>query len=142
MANEKDEFEQKTLWIVCGSVKRRWVSESMKYGTIDLEVPGRGQYPEIVKVRSFKDGPLEAISQLVPGTVVKVLGVIGTEMVKNKAGEPVLIDGYKHYVDVLTVKQMKVDESSIARASAAADAMKKQDAPSGVDPSDDLPPGW
>ena len=139
MANEKMEFNQEAKFLVCGKVKRAWCANSGKYATINIEVPGRAQYDDQVNVRSFDQAINQKIKTLVPGSVIKVIGTIGTEAVKDKAGEPVLIDKYKHYEDVLTIKALTVDESSVQ---SARDAGKLAGAVDNAPDDDDVPAGW
>lgn len=139
MANEKTEFNQEAKFLVCGKVKRKWVANSGKYATINIEVPGRAQYDDQVNVRSFDLAINQKINGLIVGSVIKVVGTIGTEAVKDKAGEPVLIDKYKHYDDVLTIKALTVDESSVQSARDAGTLAGKVDA---ANDNDDVPAGW
>jgi hypothetical protein len=114
---------------VCGQVKRKWVADSGKFATVTLDIPGERGI--IINLRSFKDGPIDEIRGLVPGMTIECVGNISSETVKDKKGDDIKIDGYKKYVEVLTIKKLKIDPTS------------KQNPPkdNGND-ADDMPAGW
>jgi len=130
MGNEPVEsFDKDTKFLVCGYVKRRWVSESGKYGTITIEDCGDRQ--PIVNVQCFADGPIAEIRKLEPGMLIKVSGKIGTQAIKDKKGEEIKIDGYRRYENTLTVKRIAVSPTS-----------RKSSDENGGGSNDELPAGW
>ena len=118
----------------CGMVRRKWVANSRKFGTVTIDVPGeRGS--DIVEGRSFSNGPIEEIDKLIPGMIIQIKGFVSTEPRKDKKGVEIMVDGYKAYHHVHTIKTLEVDPTS------------KQNAPSndrdpGPSDDDEVPKGW
>jgi hypothetical protein len=115
-----------------GFVVRKWVSNARGFATIDLDIPNdRGSAK--LRVRSFgKDGLIDQIDALKPGQKVRVICTVESECLKDKAKVEVKIDGFKKFVEVLTVRSIEVDATSVQRP--ALDEKPKSD--------DDIPAGW
>jgi hypothetical protein len=103
---------------IVGFVKRKFISPTGKFASLELDVPGeRGE--KKLDVRAFDAVVIGDIASLADGARVTVIGRIDSEPVKYKkadsghvAGDPVMIEGYKRWVSVLTATKVTVDPSS------------------------------
>jgi len=96
---------------IVGFVKRKFLSPGGKFASLTIDVPGeKGQ--KILDVRTFDAECIGDIGRLLDGARVTVLGRVDSELVKNKAREAIMIDGYNKWVAVLTATSVKVDASS------------------------------
>ena len=96
---------------IAGNVVRRFVSQSGKFAALTVDVNAHPRSKKI-EMRCFSLDLIGEIESLTAGQNVEVTGHVDSEPVKNKKGEEVIVDGYKKYVAVLTVKALKVEGSS------------------------------
>ena len=122
-------MDKESLFRVCGYVKRRWVADSGKFGTLTLE--DCGEREPIINLVCFSSGPIAALRNLEPGQLVRVKGNISTAPIKDKKGEEIKIDGYKRYENLLAIQKMEVDPTS-----------RKSSSENGGGSDDNLPAGW
>jgi hypothetical protein len=108
-------FENKAGFCIAGNVVRRFVPQSRKCAFLTLDV-NRSPKPAKIEMRTFSRDLIEEIEQLTAGQNVEVSGQIDVEPVKSKKGEEIKVDGYTKWVPSLTVKDLKVDGSSVRAA--------------------------
>lgn len=104
-------MEMETKFLVCGYVKRKWVSDKGNFGTLTVDTKS-GTHETIVTLRSFKDGDIDGIRALSEGQMVRVTGVISDEKLTDKQKNDVKVDGYNVYTTRLNIKKVEVDKTS------------------------------
>lgn len=84
---------------ITGAVTRSWVANSGKFAKATIEVGG--QRRRLIEVRAFRE-MVEKIRELGTGEVVTIVGEVERNVLKNKAGADVEVDGYKVFANELT----------------------------------------
>lgn len=77
-----------------GVVKKKFISKSGRFAILPLEVAG--EYPCYIDIKCF-GASVEMAASANKGSFVTATCELGIELVKNKLGEPVMVDGYKKY---------------------------------------------
>jgi hypothetical protein len=114
-------FQDGAGFRIAGNVVRRFVPQSRRCAFLTLDV-NRSPKPVKIEMRTFKADLIEEIDALTSGQNVEVTGQIDIECVKTKKGEEVKIDGYSKFVPALTIRELKIDGSSVRAAAKREDA--------------------
>lgn len=94
--NDSSKFE------ITGAITQKYVAPSGKVAFFKVETKING-FRTIHELKTFDVNVCRQISTAGMGEMVHVRGELGSEQLKNKAKEPVEIDGRKLYVTILKV---------------------------------------
>jgi len=98
---------------VKGAVVRVWTNSQRSFSRVTVDVMGeRSQKVDIV---AFRDA-VASVSGLGAGELVRIAGNITNEKLKDKSGQPVKIDGYDKWVNLLVADKVTVETGSAAPA--------------------------
>ncbi len=115
----------KSVFEIIGAVVRKYVAPSGKFASLKVETSTNG-FKSLHDLKTFDGTVCRQIETVGVGEMVKVTGELGSEVLKNKAKEPIEMDGYKVYVASLKV-------TNIAPVTEKAEPKKNPDA------DDDIP---
>ncbi len=95
-------MQDKSTFEVIGAVVRKYVAPSGKFASLKVETSTNG-FKSLHDLKTFDGTVCRQIETVGVGEMVRVTGELGTEQLKTKAKEPVIVDDYKVYVASLKV---------------------------------------
>ncbi len=98
---------------VCGVVVRRFVPPSKKCAFVTVEAPGDRGTPKKIDMRTFAADIIAEVDGLGEGQIIEVTGTIDMESLKDKAKNPVNVDGRAKWCPALTIRALKIEASSV-----------------------------
>lgn len=98
---------------IVGAVVRRFVPPSGKCAFVTLAVPGKkGEVKH--ELRTFDHDLIVEVGSLGVGQIVQATGNVDNEPLRDKAKNDVQVDGRTAWVPKLTIRDLKIEGSSVA----------------------------
>ncbi len=113
-------MQDKSTFEVIGAVVRKYVAPSGKFASLKVETSTNG-FKSLHDLKTFDGTVCRQIETVGIGEMVRVMGELGTEQLKNKAKDGIELDGYKVYVAVLKVTKIEPVTEKATQKDAADD---------------------